>query len=454
MVPLDPTGPFGSAVGGAAVKAWAVAMLGLWNAGLWLLRIVLQLVDGLLTPDLSEHGPAGAAYRVTFWLAAGLVVIMLVAQLGTAVLRRDGRALATALWGCAKFVVVWATWVTYGAAVVSASGGLTRALLRSLLHVDRWADWRPDLGLSAEQVTDATIATVLGLLGLLLWLAALAHLVIMMGRGAALLVLAATTPVAAAGLVGEAGRAWFWRSVRWFHAAAFTPVLTALLLGVGVQITTGAAQGLAAGPARAIGTALPGVMLVLISAMAPLALFHLLAFVDPATPAGVTLRQTLDAVHDLRSLGQLRPPSGGDPSSPDAPPPPAADAEPVSRFTEAEDALAGADTPTRPTAAQRPSQAAPADATGWGDVPAAASAATPPLTGGGSSDEAQQTGDVPTPEGRGSTGLPGPDALPTPHPGPPPPAVGPESVQGGTGVPAAGAAAAGEAAATVPVVPL
>ena len=46
----------------------------------------------------------------------------------------------------------------------------------------------------------------------------------MLTRGAALLVLAATNPIAAAGLVWEGGRAWFWKAFRWFHAAAFTPV--------------------------------------------------------------------------------------------------------------------------------------------------------------------------------------------------------------------------------------
>ena len=70
-------------------------------------------------------------------------------------------------------------------------------------------------------------------MGLLLWLAAIGHLLVMITRAGALIVLAAMTPVAAAGLVGEAGRAWFWKSLRWFHAAAFTPVLMVLMLGVG-----------------------------------------------------------------------------------------------------------------------------------------------------------------------------------------------------------------------------
>jgi hypothetical protein len=55
-------------------------------------------------------------------------------------------------------------------------------------------------------------------------------------------------------------------------------------LRTGVQITTGVANGLADKIEQAIGTALPGVILILIASVAPAALFKLLAFVTP-TPA-------------------------------------------------------------------------------------------------------------------------------------------------------------------------
>ncbi|WP_139210049.1 hypothetical protein [Microlunatus flavus] len=286
-----------------------MAMLGLWNAGLWLLGLVLHLEDALLTPDLRSGGPAGEAYGLTFWLAAALGLLMLLAQLLVTLLRRDARSLGAALLGCAKFVVVWAGWVAWASAVVAVCGGLTRAVLRSLLHVSSFAGWRPALGVSPEQAVDVTVATVLGLLGMVLWLAALGHVLVMLGRAVALLVLAATTPIAAAGLMGELGRGWFWRSVRWFHAAALTPLLMALLLGVGVQTTSGVTAGLSDGAVRAVGSALPGVLLILTSCFAPVALFRLLAFVDPATPSGGAFRHALASA--LRTGLMLAGPGGG-----------------------------------------------------------------------------------------------------------------------------------------------
>ena len=232
------------AAGKVVADGWTAAMLGLWGAGLWALRLVLNLMDAFLTPDLSEDGPGAQVYRVTFWAAATLVTTMAMVQLGVAALRRDGKSLATVLVGAGQFVIVWAGWIVYGVAVVAACGGLTRALMDTLLSVQSWSAWQPWKPLQVGDLVDATVATVLGLMGLLLWLAAIGHLLVMLTRAGALMVLVATTPISAAGLVSEAGRSWFWKSLRWFHAAAFTPVLMVLVLGLGVQMTTGVANGL------------------------------------------------------------------------------------------------------------------------------------------------------------------------------------------------------------------
>ena len=79
-------------------------------------------------------------------------------------------------------------------AVIAACGGLTRALMGSLLKVSSWSAWQPWAPFTTEDIVDGTVATVLGLMGLLLWLAAIGHLLVMLTRGGALMVLSATTP--------------------------------------------------------------------------------------------------------------------------------------------------------------------------------------------------------------------------------------------------------------------
>ena len=310
---FDPFGVLAGTAGKIVADAWTVAMLALWNAGLWVLRMVFYLMDAFVTPDLRVTGPAAELYRTTFWLAGALVLIMGLLQLGVAAARRDGGSLARVGVGFAQFAVVWGGWLTYLLALVAACGGLTRALMQSLLNVSSWSAWQPWDDIAVQDVADATVATVLGLMGLVLWLAALGHLLVILTRAGALVILAATTPIAAAGLLSDAGKDWFWKSLRWTHAAALSPVLMVLVLGVGVQTTTGVANGLADGTLAAIGSALPGVLLILIACFAPLALFKLLAFVDPGTSSGAALRRGLATSGGLQGLlgGTTPAPAGG-----------------------------------------------------------------------------------------------------------------------------------------------
>ena len=178
--------------------------------------------------------------------------------------------------------------------------------MKSLLKVQTWPDWDPLGGLGVDDITDAGVATALAFLGIFLWLAAIGHVLVYLARAASLLVLTATGPLAAAGLVSDFTRSWFWKSLRWFHAAAFTPVLMVMVLGIGVQFANGVAAHLADGTAKAFGTALPAVMTILISVVAPLALFKLLAFVDPGTPSGASFRQGMAIQGGLQGLLERR----------------------------------------------------------------------------------------------------------------------------------------------------
>lgn len=314
----NPFAELGDRVASAAADAWTAAMLAVWSAGLYVLKLVLGFADYFLTPDLSADGPGRRVYEYTFWIAAALVVVMSMVQLGVAAIRRDGKSLARVAIGGAQFVVVWAAWLGYCVAVVTACSGLTRALLEALLEVDSWQDWDPLGGMDASKVTDGVVATVLGLLGLVLWLAALGHLLVMLARAASLIVLVATGPIAAAGLVADAGTSWFWKSLRWFHAAAFTPVVMVLVLGLGVQVATGVADGLSDSTAKAVGTALPAVMLICVAAVAPMALFKLLAFVDPGTPSGASFRQGMAMQGGVEGLLSGRATGGSGASETDA----------------------------------------------------------------------------------------------------------------------------------------
>ena len=289
---LSPLSWLGSAVGRVAADGWTAAMTGLWSASLWLLQLVFGLIDAFTTPDLSAQGPLGAVLPTTLWLAAGVAAITLFLQIGAALVRRDGQSIGRVLLGIVQFGLVWAAYITVAAAVVVAAGGLAKGLLHSLLGIDSFAQF--SIAASwPRKVDDAVVATVLGVVALFLLLpGCFFHLVIMLVRAAGLILLAATSPISAAGLLADATKTWFWKTLRWFIACALILPLAALVLGIGVKLTAGVVSGAGDATAAAVGTAVVGAMLVAISSVCPLVLFRLLAFVEPGTASGAALRQS------------------------------------------------------------------------------------------------------------------------------------------------------------------
>ena len=303
MIPLpNPFDPLGSTAARIVADAWTAAMLATWNSGLWTLQLILGWVDALLTPDLSETGPASELYRITFWIAAALLFLLGLVQVGITAAKRDGRELARAGIGVVQFALVWVAWVGYTVLIIAAASGLTRSLMPALLGVSSWRQWQGWEPIDSKDVTDAAVATVLGVLGILIWVAAIMHVVMMLARAAALVVIVATTPISAAGLVTGGTRMWFWKSMRWFHAAAFAPVVMVMVTGIGMKLATGVTAGQASGALASVATAIPAIVLIGIAAIAPMALFRLLAFMDPGTASGAAARAGLSSVGGVQGL--------------------------------------------------------------------------------------------------------------------------------------------------------
>ncbi|MCF6506542.1 hypothetical protein E9549_03840 [Blastococcus sp. MG754426] len=312
-LPLNPFCVLGEAAGAVVADVWVNAMLSLWGAGLWLLGLAFSVIDALATPDLSADGPLAAVYPVTFGIGATVAALMALVQLGVAVVRRDGQTLGRLLVGLLQFGLVWAGYVSVAALLVTGVSGLTTALLRSLLGIDDMASF--DLSISVgRDLVDGAVATVLGVCSIFLLVpASVGFLLLMLVREAALIVLAATSAISAGGLLAQTSSSWFWRSLRWFLAALLVAPVAVLVLGVGVTITEGIVTGAEeTSTEQAVGMAVVGCLLILLAAICPLALFRLLAFVDPGTSSGASLRSSLAASGGVMgALGNLGGRGGG-----------------------------------------------------------------------------------------------------------------------------------------------
>ena len=79
---LNPFAALGNAAASVVADGWTAAMLGIWNAGLWLLKLALTVEDAFLVPDLSASGPMRDLYGATFWIAGAMVLVLFLVQLG------------------------------------------------------------------------------------------------------------------------------------------------------------------------------------------------------------------------------------------------------------------------------------------------------------------------------------------------------------------------------------
>jgi len=299
---INPLHWLGSAALGAATDTWKAAMIGLWTAGVWLLQLAFKLIDAFTTPDVSPTGPLAAVLPTTLWLGLFVVSITMALQLAVAIVRRDGKSLGRIVIGVCQFGVVWVGYLAVTGLLIAAASGLTTGLLSSMLHIPSWSAYAAS-NTWPRQLEDTGAASVLGLSALFLLIpASFAYVLIMLVREASLILLLATAPIAAAGLVNDTTKMWFWKTLRWFLASLLIAPAAALILGVGTSLSNGVISGAGTDTVAAAGTAVVGCVLVMIGAVCPMTLFKLLAFVDPGTGSGAAMRQSMT---DAGGLGGL-----------------------------------------------------------------------------------------------------------------------------------------------------
>lgn len=272
-------------------------MMAIWSGAMWLLKAAFELIDSF-TPNVADSD-LGQLYSITLWTSLVMAVVVALGQIGLAVLRQDGRGFGTLTAGVVQYGVVLSCWISVSAAFIAAASGLTSGILDALLGVESFSGYAAGDGF-VDTVSGTTQAAVLGISGLLVLIpAAFGHMVIMMVRSAALLILIATMPVAAAGALSDGTKSWMWKSVRWFVACVLMEPLLALVVGMGTQFAWagrpdgGAAQ--ASSPAENVGMSVVGSVILLVACFMPLVLFRMLAFVDPGTASGASFRSTMDA---------------------------------------------------------------------------------------------------------------------------------------------------------------
>jgi hypothetical protein len=280
----------GAKASDALADVWKSAMTALWSAGWWVMKLAFRLIDAFTTPDLSASGQMSAVLPTTLWLGVSVAGLMMLVQVTVALIRRDGQSMGRVLIGIGQFGLVWLGYLGVASGLVVAADGLTKGLLNALLNVNQFANVDLSAGVA---IKSAAIATALGVASLFLLLpSSFFYVIVMLVREAALILLVATAPISAGGLLADTSKVWFWKTLRWFIASLLIAPMMALVLGIGFKLAVGVVSSSGDIDSATTGMAVVACVLVVIGAVCPLILFRLLAFVDPGTASGAALRQS------------------------------------------------------------------------------------------------------------------------------------------------------------------
>ncbi len=275
-------------------------MKAIWAAAMWLLRSAFALMDSIggfrdgstlvdATGRPSPAAPYYALWPTLVWIGGAVAVGLFLWQL-TLTMIRGGAGFWRVASGPAAYGVATALTLGGVAALVGAAEGLTTLLLQRGLAADNFRTIldHPNLAFSDSPALDSSLdatarAVLLGMIALFgVVPAAIGFLLQMLFRQAVIVVLIATVPITAAGLLANTTASWFWRSMRWMLAAILMKPALALVLVIGVNMLSG--------PASGIGGLLAGAGVLLISLFCPLVLFRLLAFVETGIGADGSAR--------------------------------------------------------------------------------------------------------------------------------------------------------------------
>ncbi|MGH3777056.1 MAG: hypothetical protein ACRDRR_15230 [Pseudonocardiaceae bacterium] len=298
MWPFDDIGAaLGDQFKSMVSSAFEAAMTAIWDASLAVLRTAFQLADQFSVFSVSTtEGPLKVVWPMMLWISGVLAIGLFSWQLIMTNLR-GGRGFTRLVTGPVQYGIALAVTVGMVAAFLAAVDGLTDGILSYGLQSRNFTDALTHTSFT-DAAGDGVKAVVLGICAIVGVIpAAIGFVLEMLFRQAAIQVLVAVVPLAAAGVLSGVTAPWFWRTARWLLAAiAMKPVL-ALTLVLGVAIA-GGAQGLSG--------LLAGVGVLLISLFAPFVLFRLFAFVDPTSDSGGAFREFMSG-EGVDSYGRNNP---------------------------------------------------------------------------------------------------------------------------------------------------
>ena len=262
---LDPLGCLTSAASGgvndAATSAWDSVCKSFADAAAELLKAFGQAFAALPSLNLESAG-ISSTYGICLAIAATVAALLVFAGVIRTAWTHDGSGIAQAVTGVGKALLAWLLTAAVATASLQASDEITRfvvnqsfgsqqALADRLGTIVNWAEVAGDPG---QAILGGSLLLVFALIGIALVIVLWFELLL---RNAAIAVLVATSPIAAAGQASEATKAW------WVRAASATAQLIVLKPVIALVFAVGLGM---AGTSNGVESLLEGLLVLALAA--------------------------------------------------------------------------------------------------------------------------------------------------------------------------------------------
>jgi hypothetical protein len=262
---LDPLGCLTSAAGNgvndAATSAWDSVCKSFATAAAELLRAFGQAFAALPSLNLQSAG-ISSTYGISLSVGAVVAALLVFAGVIRTAWTHDGSGIAQAVTGVGKAVLAWMLTAAVATAALEASDEITRlvvnqsfgsqqALADRLGTIVNWAEVAGDPG---QAILGGSLLLVFALIGISLVIVLWFELLL---RNAAIAVLVATSPIAAAGQASEATKSW------WLRAGSATAQLIILKPVIALVFAVGLGM---AGTSNGVESLLEGLLVLALAA--------------------------------------------------------------------------------------------------------------------------------------------------------------------------------------------
>jgi hypothetical protein len=254
----------GGAISSSAVPAaWDAVCKSFADAAAQLLAAFGKAFAALPDVRLSTAGITGT-YGISLAIAGAVAALLVFGQVIRTAWTHDGSGLAQAVTGVAKAVLAWLLTAAVATAALAAADEVTRFVVDTsfgsqqalAVRLGNIVNWASTTSLPGEEAVGASLLLVLALAGIVLVIVLWFELLL---RNAAIAVLIALSPIAAAGQATETTKVWWLRTVSATVQLIILKPVIALVFAVGLGM---------AGTSNGIESLLAGLLVLALAAFA------------------------------------------------------------------------------------------------------------------------------------------------------------------------------------------